>query len=88
MHELIHAWLFVSKTRYERQDGVDGHGPDFVRKMVEINEVTGLKLSVYHTFNDEVNHNKVHVWLCDGKCGSKPPFYGAVKRAKNMPPGE
>jgi hypothetical protein len=38
LHELIHAFLFVSKIRYERKDGVDGHGPDFISKMCEIND--------------------------------------------------
>ena len=55
LHELIHAWLFVTKTRHTRNDGADGHGPDFIEKMLEINETTGLKLSVYHTFLNEVD---------------------------------
>ncbi len=50
LHELVHAYLFLTKTRYARDDGVDGHGPDFIFKMLEINETTGLKLSVYHSF--------------------------------------
>ena len=29
-----------------------------------------------------------HVWICDGKCGKQPPYYGIVKRANNSPPGE
>ena len=87
LHEMIHAHLFVSKTRYERNDGVDGHGPDFIAKMVQINDTTGLNLSVYHQFMDEVDVNREHVWLCNGKCARKPPFYGVVKRARNMPPG-
>ena len=87
LHELIHAWLFVTKTRHTRNDGADGHGPDFIEKMQEINEITGLKLSVYHGFRDEVEQMRKHVWLCNGKCAHKPPYYGIVKRAKNMPPG-
>ena len=54
LHELIHAWLFLTKNAHDRNDGHDGHGPDFKAKMNEINEMTGLKLSVYHTFQDEV----------------------------------
>ena len=50
LHELIHAWLFLTKNKHERNDGRDGHGPDFLEKMKEINEMTGLKLTVYHTF--------------------------------------
>jgi hypothetical protein len=45
---MIHAWLFLTKTKHQRNDGVDGHGPDFIEKMIEINSVTGLRLSVYH----------------------------------------
>jgi hypothetical protein len=87
LHELIHAFLFLTKNKFDRRDGEDGHGPDFIEKMLEINEMTGLKLSVYHSFHDEVDRSREHVWLCDGKCGAKPPFYGVVKRARNMPPG-
>jgi len=88
LHEMIHAWLFLTKDKHTRNDGVDGHGPDFIEKMVEINGVTGLKLSVYHSFHDEVDRCQEHVWLCDGKvCPKKPPYYGVVKRARNMPPG-
>lgn len=67
LHELIHAWLFVTKTRHTRDDGADGHGPDFIKKMLEVNEITGLNLSVYHTFRDEVDLARKHVWLCNGK---------------------
>jgi len=88
LHEMIHAWLFLTKSDHERDDGIDGHGPDFIDKMVEINTVTGLKLSVYHEFHDEVARHQEHVWLCDGQvCPKKPPYYGVVRRARNMPPG-
>ena len=52
---MIHAWLFVTKTRHTRNDGSDGHGPDFIEKMLEVNMMTGLRLSVYHTFVNEVD---------------------------------
>ena len=55
LHEMIHAWLFVTKTRHTRNDGSDGHGPDFIEKMLEVNMMTGLRLSVYHTFVNEVD---------------------------------
>ena len=88
LHEMIHAFLFVTKTRHTRNDGIDGHGPDFIKKMVEINEVTGFKLSVYHTFSEEVDQARKHVWLCNGRvCPKKPPYFGVVQRARNMPPG-
>ena len=37
LHELIHAFMFLTKTKYARNDGVDGHGPDFIQKMIEVN---------------------------------------------------
>lgn len=86
---MIHAWLFLTKGKHERNDGVDGHGPDFIQKMIEINQVTGFRLSVYHSFNKEVDVAREHVWLCDGKiCPIQPPYYGVVKRARNAPPGQ
>ena len=54
--------------------------------MVEINDKTGLKLSVYHSFNDEVDSLREHVWLCNGPCRTKAPLYGIIKRARNLPP--
>ena len=84
---MIHAFLFVTKSRHERNDGEDGHGPDFIEKMNEINKVTGFKLSVYHTFNEEVDVAREHIWLCTGKvCPTQKPYYGVVKRARNYPP--
>ena len=67
LHELIHAWLFLTKSDHEREDGDDGHGSDFIEKMLEINRVTGLNISVYHDFHDEVDNHRRHVWLCNGK---------------------
>lgn len=95
---MIHAFLFLTKKGYSR-DGTDGHGPviilsltnllqDFKKKMKEINNITGLNISVYHSFNDEVDSYRQHVWLCDGPCRKKPPYYGLLKRAKNMAPSE
>jgi hypothetical protein len=54
--------------------------------MTEINSMTGLNITVYHSFEDEVDSYRQHVWLCDGSCRKKPPFFGIVKRAKNMAP--
>jgi len=34
-------------------------------KMREINEATGLRLSVFHSFEDEVDSYRQHVWLCN-----------------------
>eukprot|EP00350_Pseudokeronopsis_sp_OXSARD2_P005760 CAMPEP_0170563668 /NCGR_PEP_ID=MMETSP0211-20121228/68088_1 /TAXON_ID=311385 /ORGANISM="Pseudokeronopsis sp., Strain OXSARD2" /LENGTH=163 /DNA_ID=CAMNT_0010882175 /DNA_START=159 /DNA_END=650 /DNA_ORIENTATION=- len=86
LHEMIHAHLFLTKKGYDR-DGTDGHGLDFQLMMHEINRISGLKISVYHSFNDEVDSYRQHVWLCNGKCRKKPPYFGILKRARNMPPG-
>jgi predicted SprT family Zn-dependent metalloprotease len=88
LHELIHAYLFLTKPKYARNDGVDGHGPAFIRKMTEINDITSLHLSVYHSFSDEVRNCQEHVWICDGKCGYRPPYFGIIRRARNCPPGK
>ena len=58
----------------------DGHGPEFLKKMNEINNHGGFNISVYHSFHDEVNHFRTHWWQCD-KCQY------IIKRAMNRPPG-
>jgi hypothetical protein len=35
-------------------DDHDGHGPAFHQHMHRINKETGTKISVYHSFHDEV----------------------------------
>ena len=87
IHEMIHAYLFLTKKGYDR-DGTDGHGKDFQLKMREINQIAGLHISVYHSFDDEVDSYRQHVWLCNGPCRKKPPYFGLLKRAKNMPPSD
>lgn len=42
---------------------------------------------MYHSFHDEVDHYRKHVWQCDGPCKHRPPYYGQVKRAINRAPG-
>ena len=85
LHEMIHAYLFVTNPKAAAAG--DGHGPEFLALMHHINSVTGLHLSVYHNFIDEVNHFRKHVWKCDGPCKDKAPFFGYVRRAMNRPPG-
>ena len=36
--------------------------------MKNINEITGLNVTIYHEFNNEVDYLKKHVWKCDGTC--------------------
>lgn len=53
LHEMIHAYLFIigHKDEWRR----DGHGPAFQGHMHRINKQTGLNITIYHTFHDEVS---------------------------------
>ena len=82
LHEMIHAYLMVTG----RESGRDGHGDAFLALMWEINEQTGLDISVYHGFHDEVDFYRVHVWRCTGPCQFRAPYYGYVRRAMNRAP--
>ena len=83
LHEMIHAYLFVT----DGNDDHDGHGPAFHEHMYRINKETGTKISVYHNFHDEVALYKQHWWKCNGPCVKMKPFYGLVKRSMNRAPG-
>lgn len=83
LHEMIHAFAFVKGVR----EGNGGHGPFFHKKMEEINKVAGTQITVYHTFHDEVNVYKKHVWRCNGICKERNPFFGYVRRVSNRAPG-
>ncbi|XP_042217750.1 DNA-dependent metalloprotease dvc-1-like isoform X2 [Homarus americanus] len=83
LHEMIHAYLFVTANNRDR----DGHGPEFHKHMYRINEVAGTKISVYHSFHDEVSVYRQHIWQCDGPCRTRRPYFGLVKRAMNRAPG-
>ncbi|RGB31793.1 SprT-like family-domain-containing protein [Rhizophagus diaphanus] len=75
LHEMIHAYLFVTHNIQDRS----GHGPEFHKHMHRINAAAGTNITVYHNFHDEVNYYKTHVWKCNGPCQHKPPYYGIVK---------
>ncbi|KAH8398040.1 hypothetical protein KR222_011363, partial [Zaprionus bogoriensis] len=83
LHEMIHAYCFVLNIR----EGNGGHGPNFKRIMETINKVAGTNITVYHTFHDEVNMYKTHIWRCNGVCQFHNPFQGWVKRTSNRAPG-
>lgn len=80
---MIHAYLFILNIR----EGNGGHGPNFVKIMTGINRIAGTHITVYHSFHDEVNLYKTHVWRCNGICQHRKPFYGWVKRTCNRAPG-
>ncbi|KAM3923796.1 DNA-dependent metalloprotease SPRTN [Leptodactylus fuscus] len=84
LHEMIHALLFVTDNNKDH----DGHGPEFHKHMNRINGLTGAKISVFHSFHDEVEEYRKHWWLCNGPCRQRPPYYGYVKRAMNRAPSK
>lgn len=83
LHEMIHAFLFVTKNNRDR----DGHGPEFHKHMNRINQEAGTRISVYHSFHDEVRLYQQHWWRCNGPCQKQPPFFGMVRRSMNRAPG-
>lgn len=83
LHEMIHAYLFVTGGNQDR----DGHGPDFQYHAIRINSELGCNITIYHTFHDEVEAQRGHHWQCNGPCRGWKPFFGIVKRASNRPPG-
>ena len=86
IHEMIHAYLFITNPKACRDHG--GHGVEFCEIMDNINKMTGLKISVYHNFHDEVLYYKKHIWKCSGPCQTKKPYFGICMRAMNRTPGE
>eukprot|EP00731_Ephydatia_muelleri_P038318 Em0718g3a len=82
LHEMIHAYLFVTANNKDH----DAHGPNFLEHMHRINHITGAKITVYHSFHNEVNEYRQHWWRCTGPCRNRPPYYGFVKRAMNRAP--
>lgn len=88
------AYLFLSKGLRDH----DAHGPNFCEMMEvcfeqseiylqRINSIAGTSISIYHTFHDEVDTYRVHVWQCSGPCRGQPPYFGLVKRSMNRAPG-
>nr|XP_046228694.1 DNA-dependent metalloprotease SPRTN [Scatophagus argus] len=82
LHEMIHALLFVTQNNRDR----DGHGPEFCKHMSRINKASGTKITVYHSFHDEVDVYRQHWWRCNGPCQNRKPYFGYVKRAMNRAP--
>uniref|UniRef100_A0A3Q1K7C2 DNA-dependent metalloprotease SPRTN n=1 Tax=Anabas testudineus TaxID=64144 RepID=A0A3Q1K7C2_ANATE len=82
LHEMIHALLFVTQNNRDR----DGHGPEFCKHMNRINKASGTKITIYHSFHDEVDVYRQHWWRCNGPCQTRKPYFGFVKRAMNRAP--
>lgn len=82
LHEMIHGFLFLTNNNRDR----DGHGPEFCKHMDRINNAAGTKITIYHTFHDEVKQYQQHWWRCTGPCQERAPFFGTVRRAVNRAP--
>jgi len=89
LHEAIHAYFFVTTSwRHSRGEDGTGHGEGFLMLADTVNNHGGYGVSVFHTFHDEVDSYRTHVWECSGPCKLKAPFFGLVKRAMNRAPGK
>ncbi|CAL7948264.1 unnamed protein product [Xylocopa violacea] len=83
LHEMIHGYLFLTNNNRDR----DGHGPEFCKHMDRINKAAGTKITIYHSFHDEVKLYQQHWWRCNGPCHKRAPYFGTVRRAMNRAPG-
>ena len=84
LHEMIHAYLYLTHNYKDRGE----HGDEFKGHAARINKLANSRITVYHSFHDEVNNCRQHVWRCDGPCRTNPPFHGYVKRSMNRAPGK
>lgn len=89
LHEAIHAYFFITTSwKHSRGDDGTGHGVGFQLLADAINNHGSYEVTIYHTFHDEVDSYRTHVWQCDGPCKIQPPFFGQVKRSMNRVPGK
>jgi hypothetical protein len=89
LHEAIHAYFFITTSwKHSRGDDGTGHGAGFQLLADAVNNHGNYQVTIYHTFHDEVDSYRTHVWQCDGPCRSQPPYFGLVKRSMNRAPGK
>ena len=89
LHEAIHAYFFVTTSwKHSRGDDGTGHGAGFLLLADAISTHGGYEITVFHTFHDEVDSYRTHVWKCDGPCQQSAPYFGLVKRSMNRPPSK
>lgn len=89
LHEAIHAYFFITTSwKHARGDDGTGHGVGFQMLADAINNHGSYQITIFHTFHDEVDSFRTHVWQCNGSCKSQPPYFGLVKRSMNRPPGK
>ncbi|KAL6061367.1 Protein with SprT-like domain at the N terminus [Balamuthia mandrillaris] len=75
LHEMIHAFLFITVQERDR----DAHGPSFQWHMQRINKEANTNITIYHSFHNEVDYHRVHWWRCS-HC------HHILKRSMNRPP--
>lgn len=61
-HEMIHQWQFDMLKRRPN------HGPDFLRKMTEMNRSGLVSITIYHSLQKEVQALSRFAWRCTD-CG-------------------
>ena len=61
-HEMIHQWQFDILKRKPN------HGPDFLRKMTEMNRSGLVAITIYHSLHREVQALAQFAWRC-ADCG-------------------
>ncbi|KAK7193472.1 hypothetical protein DPSP01_000034 [Paraphaeosphaeria sporulosa] len=89
LHEAIHAYFFITTSwRHTRGNDGTGHGEGFRLLADAINSHGSYEVTIFHSFHDEVDSYRTHVWQCSGPCKAQPPYFGLVKRSMNRPPGE
>ena len=89
LHEANHAYFFITTSwRHSRGEDGMGHGVGFLLLAAAVNDHGGYQISVFHTFHDEVDSYRTHIWQCGGLCRSETPFFGLVKRSMNRAPGK
>jgi hypothetical protein len=89
LHEAIHAYFFITTSwKHSRGDDGTGHGAGFQLLADAINNHGNYEVTIFHTFHDEVESYRTHVWQCDGPCRSQEPYFGLVKRSMNRAPGK
>jgi hypothetical protein len=78
----------TTSWKHSRGDDGTGHGLGFQLLANAINDHGNYDITIYHTFHDEVDSYRTHVWQCDGSCRTQPPYFGLVKRSMNRAPGK
>lgn len=82
LHEMIHAYLFISKI----PSGPQGHGLPFRQLMMKINQREGSRIAITHRMFAEVAAQRSCAWRCSSICRQKLLHYGWVRQVVSRPP--